>query len=771
MVTFIPYTRLRPRGVGSGRSIASRATEIVSRGTDLCANDPAFCFCIDSSWAVVRAFEADDESLARVRSAVTDGRLSIGAAWAGVDWVTDPECLIRDVIIGIEALVAMGIEPSEAIYLRGRGCLPVSIDDLSSLATLVPAGCENATHDLGLRLLSPQVVVQRDAERDLDSAERVIPLGEELWCPTSDQIEMLRERVGDAGHDVAFATWSDQAISGFPLDAIAPYREAFVPGVYAKLFDTTNALLRLERTQAMGTLLGDATGLDLTGDWRQHLEDLAGDYTGSGDERKRSDLAVSCDAIAARCKAESEAIERNIAASVDAGEGPDGIVPLVVFNSACHPQSGLVESHVVYYGASRATSFERYEFYRIVDSDGEPVTVEEVGGKQVETAEIRLRFVAKDVPALGYKTYYLVPKPQEQSGDVIQLQAPGVMVPDFPEPTFAVDDVEDRVAERGRGLRVGRTFSVGEFYVEVDETTGVIDVRDREGGTLLKGARLEAREGSLDAEPGHFVPSGRVHPNAVTRVDLVESGAVTAKLRVSGMIGTSPVTLDAQMYADLPWLDFEVTVSWKETIPAMLEWVSSVGEPFTGGRLGRPFGSEAWHRDSACVADRWVECEAGPKSFFVGADRCRLYLEGGTLRAPLLLSAPDPASYAYNKLWMSYPSQLTYAFRLSLDSGPPTWGDRLSCQEVYDRHRARTRPASQGTLCISPPAFRVSSVRPVTGGVEVRGHSASSELCRVEVDASVRSTRVDLRGRGDGESGTNWTIEPDEILTLHHKTD
>jgi hypothetical protein len=621
--------------------------------------------------------------------------------------------------------------------------------------------------NLALRAASQNPLGQRDVEKKLNSCERAVPLGEELWCPTESALDGIAVWAEDASLPLTYEIWDgQQTVGGEPPEETSAvpgriYKEALQPGIWADLTRVSASLLRAERILAMATLMGNGAGErrdEIEALWKRHLEDLSGTYVGSGDVEKRVDLGASCKESETRLNRLQTDVEYEIASSVPVGKGPDGIVSIVVFNPSGHARSESVEASVIYYGESRATDFDRYEFYRLVDAEGNVVSVEEIGGKQVETAEIKIRFVAFDVPGCGYKTYYLVPKPTQTLGQPapVPIQAPGAMVPAFPEPSFAIDDVEELISEPRRGLRLGRVFQTGLFALAVDDVTGRIDLSDRARETpLIEGLRVEGREDSLKSVPGSFDPTGRVFPLSVDRIDLIESGEVSALLLVSGRIASSLVELRLRLFAELPTIEIDVSVDWDDSLPMLLELCASFSEELDHGSYAVPFGSRAWRADDSDLdAGRWVTAEGTSPGVCFSSERTTLTISHREIRSPLLLSSPDPASYAYNKMWMSYPDRVDYGFRIRMGSTPPPatseWVETFTSQCIYDRTTPRTRLASDGVLCVGSDDLRVSSIRPVKGGVEARFFCVSEEPGDTGFQVSgipSRHESIDLYGR------------------------
>ena len=177
--------------------------------------------------------------------------------------------------------------------------------------------------------------------------------------------------------------------------------------------------------------------------------------------------------------------------------------------------------------------------------------------------------------------------------------------------------------------------------------------------------------------------------------------------------------------------------------------------------------------DSDLDAGRWVTAEGTSPGFCFSSERTKLRISHREIRSPLLLSSPDPASYAYNKMWMSYPDRVDYGFRIRMGSTPPLatseWVETFSSHCIYDRATPRTRPASDGVVCVDSDNVRVSSIRPVTGGVEARFFCVSKDSSDTGFQVSGISSRhqsIDFYGRKieSGEVAVREEIKSIRIL-------
>lgn len=99
---------------------------------------------------------------------------------------------------------------------------------------------------------------------------------------------------------------------------------------------------------------------------------------------------------------------RNIAERVKIPIHPSE--PLVVFNPKGWTRDDIVKAHLTLYGDVVPARTDDYrKGMRLVDENGAEVPFHVDKSSENISRALEISFVAKDVPALGYKTYYLKP--------------------------------------------------------------------------------------------------------------------------------------------------------------------------------------------------------------------------------------------------------------------------------------------------------------------------------------------------------------------------
>ncbi|MBQ3424741.1 MAG: alpha-mannosidase [Clostridia bacterium] len=127
---------------------------------------------------------------------------------------------------------------------------------------------------------------------------------------------------------------------------------------------------------------------------------------------------------------------------------------------------------------------------------------------------------------------------------------------------------------RGTALRLdAKGFDTPFFEGRFDEAMRIVSLVDKRAGRELcrPGQALnrivcyENRPHNYDAWDINIYYGERSwEVTDVTKVELVSEGAVLAKLRVCYAFNRSRITQDIVFYADLPRVDFETTVDWRE---------------------------------------------------------------------------------------------------------------------------------------------------------------------------------------------------------------
>ena len=212
---------------------------------------------------------------------------------------------------------------------------------------------------------------------------------------------------------------------------------------------------------------------------------------------------------------------RNEALSVIAENAAGGAVggkPFAVFNSLGVPATSRVELP--------------YEDAEVFDADGNRMPVQsytKLSGEKL------LVFVARDVPAAGFKVYFMkpaaVPAAQMQNGDIVENDRFRLVMDDSAELVSIYDKVNSREVLEGKG-NVFRIYEdMPGKYDAWDIVATYVDVQfDTEAGVVEK----------------------------------IERGDVFTSVTISKKILKSFVRQNILLYNDLDRIDFETYIDWQE---------------------------------------------------------------------------------------------------------------------------------------------------------------------------------------------------------------
>jgi len=229
----------------------------------------------------------------------------------------------------------------------------------------------------------------------------------------------------------------------------------------------------------------------------------------------------------------------------------DGTKPIVVFNPHGWEATANVELEFGHFGEGR--EFHSFDAARdvLVDSEGTEVAVQQVRSRSTTIWRQRLAFVAT-LPALGYRTYHVVPRTvlaTERQFPAVAASAP----PSAP----SADRSMAAVIENER------------FRLELNPETGCIaslrdkrlDVEVFRGEAAVPAVLADDSdtwshdEVRFDREIGVFAP---------VRIAVIEQGPVKSVIRVESEYGRSRLLQDFTLYRELERIDVHVTLDWRE---------------------------------------------------------------------------------------------------------------------------------------------------------------------------------------------------------------
>ena len=512
-VYVVPFSHLDLFWAGTREECLSRGNRVIARAIEIAERHPEFRFFIESDNFLANFVEshAVSKELDDLRRLVKEGRIGIAPNWADIFLdLPSGEVQARNLLYGKRyARAVFGVDPET-----------IQPDDIPDFPSQYPQMLREA--DIPFMVMSrmgpidrslfpwtspdgSRVLVWNDVKgygwgvdlhlhgdltedrinalgKELDEVRATapgpiyLPWGMDLWTPSGklvDNVARLNRdfpagRFSFATPDAFFAAVTKTpglpAVSGsIPMgwphvvDSILHLWQLAVPA--------TQALTDAEEFAAINHALGYAVypqhELELL--WQKLIESMDHNHDGQGekigDERKMEDSQV----VMIRGGEILRDMLRNIAERVRIPIAHS--FPIVVFNGLGWQRDDLVEAHVTLFGDVIPADIGDYKKgLRLLDETAKAVPFYVEQTSENISRAVDLAFVARDVPSLGYKTYFLTPaEGPEPSSPVAQVSL----------------DREKDLEEPRRPLGVDRMENAY-YRISVDKATGGVDVFDQQ---------------------------------------------------------------------------------------------------------------------------------------------------------------------------------------------------------------------------------------------------------------------------------------------------
>jgi len=389
-------------------------------------------------------------------------------------------------------------------------------------------------------------------------------------------------------------------------------------------------LTNAEKFETLATLAGGRyDGAALEEAWRNVLFNQFHDLLpGSGIREIYLDAAERYKAAGEIGHHELDRALATIAAQVDTSKATG--TPVLVFNPLAWERTDVVRVTLPGEGAGD---------WAVFDAKGSEIPSQIVGGGRFARD---ILFVAGNVPALGYATSDLRPRPPAVAHSPLSVSK---------------ERIENRI-----------------FNVQLDASTGWVTsiVDKRTGREVLAGPanRLQLLEDTPSAwDAWNIGLTGTEYPSTVRKVEVVESGPVRAVLRVTrdylkpGVKKDYPTedfpssffTQDVVLYDGLDRIDFTTEADWWEE-HTMLKVAFPVAVSDSKATYEIPFGSierstgssDPWEKAKVEVAaQRWADLSQDDYGVsLLNRAKYGHDIKGSTIRLSLLRSPkwPDPTA-------------------------------------------------------------------------------------------------------------------------------
>jgi alpha-mannosidase len=801
-----PFSHLDFYWGGTREECLARGNAIIAQAIRLAQRSPRFRFLLEDDVFVANYVETHQGApeLDALKRLVQEERIEIAPKWAAIfQGLPDGEIHARNLAIGkryardvfgVDAGVAhLGDLPDYTPQYPQvlTGCrVPAMVmtrmgpADRSLFFWKAPDGSRVLVwstlkgYGWGTFLTSRTTTDEEKRQRllkDLDEVRAttdgpiLMHWGSDLWAPPDDLLERVEAMGALAPARLILATPSEffrrvERGANIPerageIPSSWPNIVSSLPHLWPRIIPATNTLLAAEKFAAINHALGTAEypGRALGFLWQKLIESMDHNHDGQGG------------AIADGRKSEYEQLAliqggeilrdmlRNLAERVRVPI--ENSAPIVVFNPLGWPRDDVVQAHLALFGAVSPADIGPFKKgMRLLDEAGTPVPFHVTQTSENISRALELVFVARGVPSLGYKTYYLIP-----------AETPDV----FPEAaTIQLDDDHDRREPR-RALGVD-TFENAFYRLAVDRATGRVTLfdkaLDRDVCRDMEVVAVEERGGNyIGIEP----PSGRTLLRSVDGVTVEENNAIRMVVRIDGRIADIPITQRLTLYQGLKRLDIENAVTWQTPRFVRVQQVFPLAEPGATIHYGVPFGAnaaanllprsgphardeipaETWRR-SRHIHD-WVHAGNCGWGLTIAADSQQIRLNDDAIRAEMVRGARFTSVKVVRGeevTSLHYPPPGTYVFRYALSSAAGdwktskayrigmNWNNPLRPVSVVDTVSRKTLPPSRSFCSLTQDSLVLSALKKADRGPAV--------LLRVyEIEGAAVDTTVEFLGQ------------------------
>jgi hypothetical protein len=735
-VYIVPFSHLDLFWAGTQEECLSRGNRIIAKAVGLAERYPDFRFLMEDDDFVADFVDAHrgTPELDQFKRLVKDGRIEIAPKWAAIyQNMPRGEALVRNVVLGKRyAREVFGVDPQTAHlgdipgFTRQYPQILRKADTPYMVMTRMGPPDRSLFHwkapdgstvfvwntikgygwgaDLGLHHDLDDARLA-DIKGDLDSVQATtsgpvyLGWGTDLWTPSQKLIEnvaVLNERL--TPRHFLFAT-PDEFFRAAAEATGIPDISGEIPSSWANLttsltplwppaMTATDTLLNAEKFAAINYALGYAPypGEAFDTMWKDALKSMDHNNDGQGGEagdQRKLGYAQGGSLRAGQILRDSL---RNIADRVQ--QPFPRSTPIVVFNPLGWTRDDIVKTHVTLFGDVESNDIDDYrKGMRLLDEKGTSIPFQVQEYSEWFSRAVDLVFIARSVPSLGYKTYYLVPA-------------------DKPDAYPIASQVKlESDSDLNASTRImGSDVMENEYYrVSVDRATGQVSVWDKQlNRTVADHVEVAASEERGGDDLARIPPTGRTIVNVISGVDLEENGPAQTVMRITGDIAGVPIIQRITLYQGLKRLDIEDRVEWKPGRSMNLEQVFPLPESKMEVRSGSPFGSitatdmmpnsgprngdeiprDVW-KHWRQIQD-WVFAGSRDWGFTVSADHQFVTVDDNALRLGLLRGtrfSPVNAVRGGQPYLNVWPPADTYIFHFSFTSGKGNWAAMKSWRD------------------------------------------------------------------------------------------
>ena len=817
-ICIVPFSHLDLMWGGTREECLSRGGHIITKAIHIAEQHPEFRFLIEDEVFCANYLDAHRglPEVDELKKLVKEGRIQVAPKWAGIyQNLPRAEAVARNLIYGKEYAREMFQVDPQAVNLTDipgftwqypqlltKAAIPWMVmtrmgpPDCSLFNWKSPDGSSVLVWDtikgygwgIDLGLHHPTLDDKEVAHiaKDIGQIQSTttgpiyLEWGTDLWSPTENLVSnatLLNQRL--APMKFSFAT-PDEFFKLASQEKGVPEFSGEIPSSWANLITSmshlwprgmaaADTLVTAEKFSAINYSLGyaDYPQKEFEMLWKNVLEVMDHNNFGQGGEVGDTRKLEFAATATMRGNAILRGMLRNITERVQSPFARS--TPIVVFNPLNWSRDDVVEAHASVYGDVRPGDIGDYhKTMRLVDETGTPVPFHVQQSSDVVSTAYEIVFVARGVPSLGYKTYFLVPA--EKSATFTNFC-----------------DVKMSNADEMKPKKVfGTNVVENEFYhITVDQGTGRITVFDKElNQPVVRDMEIvgvEERGGNTLSLETY---TGRTVVNSINEVVLEENDPVRTVLRVSGNLGGVSVTQKLFLYRGLKRIDLENTVDWKQNSFNKIEQLFPYEQAGAQIRYGIPYSSASGtdllpnsgpHSGDEVSRAEWLQWRqiqdwifAGTSDWglTIGADHQLMILGDGMIRAAMLRGAYSSTSITRGgkPFLQQEPPPGKYVYRYTLTSGKGDWaaGKSYRTGMVFNTPLVPVVAEDELTSKSLPPTKSFCSLQAdnlVVTALKKAEHDNAVVLRAVEMDGSPAETLVEFLGHNSSFNPVNLLEE------------
>ena len=629
----LPFAHLDLFWLGNREECLSRAYDGIFKAMELCREYPEFRYLIEDVVVLSEFVQTYPDAKLELLEMISRGQVEVGAKWAATTITqTNGEPILRNLMIGLREAEAIcgiraevihlgdipGMTPQFPQMLAKSGIRYAVISrggpkktplyhwkalDGSSVLTWYSPYCYSWGMPLANSPLSFESTDMARLEAEADALHSTSPFnllmhyGMDLSVPRAEALQNLQAWTRASKYQLEFGTQAEFFSSVAASNGV-PTLEGEIPTVWGAwpdcaFLDVTihhasaeRALLWAERMAAADYLAGRPVAkTDITELWKPLLESLDHNYSGNAPE----EYHAAKNRLTTLSYQQAEDISlRSMTRVASEVERPDGSIPVVVFNPSSYVRTDRINRRVMLFGDSVAATTPEWAEFHLEDETGAVVPMQISQRRLGPTQEADIVFLAADVPALGYKSYYLRPGAAEH----------------------------DIVVEPSKSDAQYISMSAESLHVRVCRQTGTIRICQADGTPFVDSIELRAVEMLPTNQTMQLDSTGRIFPFLPEYCELVREGEVCSEVLLRGAITGVPVQATITISHKMPRVDVNCGIDWPGRgylrIQAYLKLPSErdddvyTGVPFGANSFENIIPGSGPNLGDEVTADTWV---------------------------------------------------------------------------------------------------------------------------------------------------------------------